>query len=180
MCVICCTQINYPTARFEQNDARFIFTRWDPHLCAPTLSFSQSLAYIKRNNNDINAARRFLLTRGLWLIVVEFTFVNFGLWFDVQFDTFLFDVIAAIGFGFIILGLLIKASRRTIAIVGLAIIFLHNMAPFVPRSESSLFKEILMPFFSPIVYSLGVELFVIGTPIPWLGNAGRIWQWNII
>ena len=50
------------------------------------------------------------MSRGIALIITEFTLVNFGLWFDIHFSVFLFDVIATIGFGFIILSLLLKAS----------------------------------------------------------------------
>ncbi|MEO8712738.1 MAG: heparan-alpha-glucosaminide N-acetyltransferase domain-containing protein, partial [Parafilimonas sp.] len=149
------------------------FTRWVTHLCAPTFVFlSGTSAFISMfYKNDIKSTRKFLLTRGLWLIVLEFTLVNFGLWFDVHFDVFLFDVIATIGFGFIVLGLLLKLKPQTIGIIGLAIIFLHNLAPFVPGAETSLFKKILMPFFAPGAFPFGNgKVFIMGyPPIPWLG-----------
>src|SRR4051812_21293499 len=96
------------------------FTRWITHLCAPTFVFlSGASAYISyKNKNDLAASRRFLLTRGLWLLVVEFTLVNFGVWFDIHFNVLLFDVIATIGCGFIILALLMKASLKAIAVIG--------------------------------------------------------------
>jgi uncharacterized membrane protein len=149
------------------------FTRWITHLCAPTFVFlSGTSAYISfRNKNNLAASRRFLLTRGIWLIILEFTLVNFGIWFDVHFNVFLFDVIAAIGFGFIILSLFLKASLKTIAVTGLAIIFLHDLAPLVPLAENSFLKTVLMPFFGPAAFPLGGgRLFIVGyPPVPWLG-----------
>jgi len=135
------------------------FTRWITHLCAPTFVFlSGTSAYISfKNKKNIDETRSFLLSRGLSLIILEFTLVNFGLWFDIHFNVFLFNVIGAIGFGFIILSLLLKASVKTIAIIGLSIIFLHNLAPLVPFSETSLFKKILMPFFAPELFQLEEE-----------------------
>jgi len=123
------------------------------------------------NKDDIATSRKFLFTRGLWLVVLEFTVVNFGLWFDLHFNVFLFDVIATIGCGFIVLALLIKLPAKTLAAIGIAIIFLHNLAPLVPGAETSLFKKILMPFFAPAAYPFGDgKLFVMGyPPIPWLG-----------
>ncbi|WP_431213061.1 hypothetical protein ACQ86N_46775 [Puia sp. P3] len=113
---------------------------------------------------------KFLLTRGLWLVVLEFTLVNFGIFFDVHFKLFIFEVIAAIGVGFIILSLLIRSSARTIVVIGLAILFLHNVAPLVPGGESSLFKRMLMPLFAPATFPLGERLFIMGyPPMPWLG-----------
>jgi uncharacterized membrane protein len=149
------------------------FTRWITHLCAPTFVFlSGTSAFISiRNRNNLAATRRFLLTRGLWLILLEFTLVNFGIWFDLHFNVFLFDVIATIGVGFLVLSLLLKASTRTIAIIGIAIIFLHGLAPLVPLQGTSAFKKVLMPLFGPTAYPLGGgRLFVMGyPPIPWLG-----------
>ncbi len=149
------------------------FTRWITHLCAPTFVFlSGASAFMSmKRTNDITATRNFLLSRGLVLILLEFTVVNFGLWFDIHFSVFLFDVIATIGFGFVVLALLIKLPLRTIATIGLAIIFLHNLSPLVPGAETSLFKKVLMPFFAPGALPLGNgRLFVMGyPPIPWLG-----------
>lgn len=162
------------------------FTRWITHLCAPTFVFlSGTSAYLSfKSKNDVSASRRFLLTRGAWLILLEFTLVNFGVWFDIHFAVLLFDVIAAIGFGFIILGLLVNARLKTIAIIGLAIIFLHDLAPLVPLAESSMVKRVLMPFFGPAAFPFdGSRLFIMGyPPIPWLGilltgfAAGRLFE----
>ncbi|HEY8893957.1 MAG TPA: heparan-alpha-glucosaminide N-acetyltransferase domain-containing protein, partial [Niastella sp.] len=106
-----------------------------------------------------------------WLIVLDLTVINFGLWFDVHFNIFLFNVVSTIGAGFIILALLLDRSPRTIAIIGLAILFLHNLAPLVPGAETSLFKKILMPFFGTAAFPLGGgRIFIISyPPVPWLG-----------
>lgn len=103
-------------------------------------------------------------------MLLEFTLVNFGLLFDIQFKILLFEVIATIGFGFIILALLLNCSIRTIGIIGLAILFLHNLAPLVPGGETAV-KRILMPLFAPGSISLGGDrLLIMGyPPIPWLG-----------
>ncbi|RYY82697.1 MAG: DUF1624 domain-containing protein, partial [Chitinophagaceae bacterium] len=149
------------------------FTRWITHLCAPTFVFlSGTSAYISlRNRNDIPSTRRFLLTRGLWLILLEFTLVNFGIWFDIRFNVLLFDVIATIGVGFLVLGLLLKAGPRVILGIGLVILFLHDLAPMIPLPETSMFKKVLMPLFGPAAFSLGGgRMFIMGyPPVPWLG-----------
>jgi uncharacterized membrane protein len=162
------------------------FTRWITHLCAPTFVFlSGTSAYLSfKNRNDAAASQRFLLTRGIWLVILEFTLVNFGVWFDVHFGVLLFDVIATIGFGFIILSLLVKASAKVIAFIGLAIVFLHDLAPLVSLAEGSVLKTVLMPFFGPAAIPLGGgRIFIMGyPPIPWLGimltgfAAGRLFE----
>ncbi len=165
------------------------FTRWITHLCAPTFVFlSGTSAFLSmKRTNDLSASRRFLLTRGLWLMVLEFTLVGFGVWFDVRFTVLFFNVFATIGIGFMVLALLLKCSPKTIGIIGLCILFLHNLAPLVPGDESALFKKVLMPLFAPASYSLGNDrLFIIGyPPIPWLGimlvgfACARFFEWEI-
>jgi uncharacterized membrane protein len=149
------------------------FTRWITHLCAPTFVFLSGVsAFISfKNKDNVTASRNHLLTRGIWLIILDLTLVNFGVWFDVHFSVFLFDVLSAIGFGFIILALLLKTPLNTIGFIGLMIIFLHNLSPIIPLAETSTFKTFLMPFFSPAAFQLsGGITFVVGyPPIPWLG-----------
>lgn len=149
------------------------FTRWITHLCAPTFVFlSGTSAFISfMNKKNIAESRRFLFSRGIWLIILDFTLVNFGLWFDIHFNVFLFDVLSAIGFGFIILALLLKMQSKTIAIIGLVIIFGHALVPLIPFAATSLVNKILMPFFIPGSFPFGDgKTFVMGyPPIPWLG-----------
>jgi uncharacterized membrane protein len=148
------------------------FTRWITHLCAPTFVFLSGVsAFLSmKGRNDVYATRRFLITRGLWLLLLEFTLVNFGLFFDIQFSVLMFEVIATIGVGFIILALLLNCSIKTIGIIGLAILFLHNLAPLIPGGESATFKKVLMPFFAPGVYPLSADrlFFMAYPPVPWL------------
>lgn len=149
------------------------FTRWITHLCAPTFVFlaGTSVYLALKNQQSISDSRIFLVKRGLWLIFLEFTFVNFGLFFDPGFHTLLFEVIAAIGVGFMLLSVLLKLPVKVIASIGVAILVLHNLFPFAPFPENSMFKTILSPLFSfgffPI--SKQISLIISYPPIPWLG-----------
>ena len=149
------------------------FTRWITYLCAPTFVFlAGTSAYITfKKENNIAQSKKFLLKRGLWLIMLEFTLVNFGLYFDPGFHNFIFEVIATIGFGFIMLSLLIQSSLKTITIIGFLIICCHNLLPLIPFSEDSVVKIILMPFFGVAGFPLSsrASLVVAYPPIPWLG-----------
>jgi len=147
------------------------FTRWITYLCAPIFVFlAGTSVYLTVKKDGIVTSKNFLLKRGIYLILLEVTVINFAFFFDISFRTFLFEVIATIGFGFIILSLLLNLSPRVMAIIGLAIISLHNLAPLIPLEETSVFKTILMPFFSPGAFSVSGKIFIIGyPPIPWLG-----------
>lgn len=148
------------------------FTRWITHLCAPTFVFlSGTSAYLsyKNQNVGLKESRRFMLSRGLWLIFLEFTVVGLGIWFDFKFRMFFFQVIAAIGFGFIILSFLMKLAPKTILIIGLVIIFCHNLLGLVPFNQppfsyfSPLFGFALFPLSADTTFAVGYP------PIPWLG-----------
>lgn len=148
------------------------FTRWITHLCAPTFVFlSGTSAYLsyKNQNMGLKDSRQFLLSRGLWLIFLEFTVIGFAIWFDFKFRMFFFQVIAAIGLGFIILSFLIKLSAKTILIIGLIIVFCHNLFGLIPFYEALL--PYLMPLFNFSLFTLSeTATFAIGyPPIPWLG-----------
>lgn len=149
------------------------FTRWITHLCAPTFVFlsgvSAYLSYTKKEN--FISSRKFLIKRGLWLIFLEITFINFGVWFDWHFQILMLQVIFAIGCGFIILGLMLQCPPKVFLIAGLTIIAFHNIYPMLPLPAESTSKQILDALFTvqfqPI--SSHTNLLLIYPPIPWTG-----------
>jgi uncharacterized membrane protein len=149
------------------------FTRWITHLCAPTFVFlSGTSAFLSFQNQENKAENRlFLLKRGLWLIFLEFTVINFGIWFDTSFSILMSQVIAAIGFGLIILSILTHFSPKTIGVLGLIIIFGHNLLANVNFPQGMilhyfwgyLFKLSFWQFPSKFIFFVNYPL------IPWLG-----------
>jgi uncharacterized membrane protein len=166
------TSLSQSPTDLQTTTAILFFTRWVTHLCAPTFVFLSGVsAYLSIKANGGVGTRSFLLSRGLWLIFLDFTLINFGMWFDIGFHFLIFEVISAIGFSFIILGLSCKLSHRAIGLIGITILVLHNLSAFAPGAETSFYKKALMPFFSPQVFTLGHgRLFFMGyPPVPWLG-----------
>ena len=149
------------------------FTRWITYLCAPIFVFlaGTSAFIVVQKRNNVGQSRQFLLKRGLWLVLLEFTLVNFGLFFDPGFHTILFEVIATIGVGFIGLSLLLRLSPTEIGAFGLSILLLHDLFPLVPVEQSSALESILSPLFTLTVSPIGPNrIFVMAyPPIPWLG-----------
>ena len=165
-----------PTDLATTTPAIFL-TRWVTHLCAPTFVFlSGTSAYLslqKRNNEHARRghARRFLLKRGAVLILLEVTVVNFAFWFDIHFQSLMLQVIYAIGGGLVILSLLAKLPVRWVGIIGLVIVFGHNLLQNVPTFANPaahlgwalLFRTELFPISPSFVLLAGYPL------IPWLG-----------
>src|SRR3954465_5078939 len=73
------------------------FTRWITYLCAPVFVFlAGTSAYISMLNRDnIPDTGRFLIKRGMYLILLEFIVVNLLLFFDPGYHTLIFEVIAS-------------------------------------------------------------------------------------
>jgi len=149
------------------------FTRWITHLCAPTFVFlSGTSAWISsRRRPDPGENRRFLLKRGIWLVILEFTLINFALWMDIRFRSLIFEVIGTIGVGFIILSLLYYVSPKMLALVAIVIIFSHD-----------LLNSVMLPSISPLAIAGSMAIrpgvfeisphftFIVAYPIiPWLG-----------
>lgn len=148
-------------------------TRWITYLCAPAFVFLSGISAfisLKRTNN-FSASRKFLLTRGIWLVILEFTFINFALWFDIHFRLMLMEVIAAIGLSFIVLSLLLKLSSRTIGLIGILIIFGHNLLQgiSIPSNPVAIFFSSVL--FRPFLMQLTPDFaFYTAYPlVPWLG-----------
>ncbi len=158
----------------EQNpllspDPTLFFTRWVTHLCAPTFVFLSGVSVFLtlKRSNSISEMRKHLLIRGLLLIIMDFTIVNFGIWFDLHFNIFLWNVLSAIGFGLIILAFLLQINAKIIGTIGLLIIFLHNALPFILPEN---IQKTLGFLFSSVVFPFKGSLLIIGyPPIPWLG-----------
>ena len=149
------------------------FTRWITHFCAPVFVFlAGSSAFLSfKRQQDVKKARRFLLSRGIWLIFIEFTVVNFALWFDFRFRNMIFEVIGAIGLGFVVLSFLLRLPAKTIGIAGLLIIALHDLFAFIPFAKGSAFNSILSPLFTLIPFQVNTRtvLLVAYPVVPWLG-----------
>jgi uncharacterized membrane protein len=165
------------------------FTRWITYLCAPIFVFlagtSAYLSFKSKGNPSEN--RKYFLKRGLWLLILEFTIINFALFFDAGFHTLIFEVISAIGFGFIILSLLIRSSLKTICIIGLVILFFYGLLSLIPTTPGSTINTILSLLFSPGAFPISSNrVFLMAyPPIPWLGimligfAAGKLFELSI-
>lgn len=169
----------------------FFFTRWVTHFCAPSFVFLSgvSAALFLKASQDLRAARCWLLRRGVILIVLEFTIINFALSFDPQFRLLIFEVIATIGAGFILLSQLSRLPSKILLALALLIVFGHDWLPPSPPMAPNQTSIFLMPllrslFFSPGGFQVTSHLLiVIAYPIlPWLGimlsgfAAGRLFE----
>ncbi len=104
------------------------FTRYITHFCAPIFVFLSGVSiYLQSKRKTKKELSIFLLTRGLWLILLELVLNNF-LWnFDVTFNLVVFQVIWAIGASMVVLAGLIHLNKHILLILGIAIVAGHNL-----------------------------------------------------
>src|SRR5215813_11059240 len=101
------TRLWFEPENLEMTWGALFFTRWITHYCAPLFFFlagTGSFFYGRRRTP--RALSHFLWTRGLWLIVLEFTVVGFA-WTFVPTGGF-FGVIWALGACMIIMALVVR------------------------------------------------------------------------
>src|SRR5262245_53628080 len=102
------------------------FTRWITHFCAPAFVFfagTSAFLYARRHAH----LSRFLLTRGLWLILLELTVVRVGWTFNLDFAHYeLAGVIWVLGWSMIALAALSNLPAGVVGAIGVAIMALHN------------------------------------------------------
>ena len=154
------------------------FTRWITHLCAPSFVFlSGTSAWLYLHGNagttgepPIAARRNFLWRRGLVLILLEFTLINFALTFDIHFRLFLFEVIATIGTGMLLLSLLSRLKPGNVLIIAIVLFAGHDSIAFVKMPAGPVPGFIGSLLFGPGAFPLGsVRLFAVAYPVlPWL------------
>ena len=117
---------NFSPTDLSQTDAAWFFSRWITHFCAPLFVFLTGVsAYLYyQKSNCLGQLRYFLLTRGLWLVFVELVIINVSWQFSYDF-TFV-QVIWVLGWSMIILAGLSYFAAKTILMICLPIVFLHN------------------------------------------------------
>src|SRR5688572_13937119 len=101
--------------------AGIFFTRWVTHFCAPAfVFFAGTAAFLHgRKLGDTRALARYLLTRGLMLVVLELTVIRASWTFNFGYSDFvLAGVIWMLGWCMVLLAALVRLSTKTIGIVG--------------------------------------------------------------
>jgi uncharacterized membrane protein len=150
------------------------FTRWITHYCAPTFVFlsgvSAFLAGQRRTKKELSG---FLLKRGAWLILSDMLIISFLFSFDLQYHMLVLEVLWAIGFGMIILALLIRAPRVLIAAIALLILFGHNILDHVQPSQNGIAGKLCTIFLtaagSIMPLSANRTIAELYSVLPWTG-----------
>ncbi|WP_194792179.1 DUF1624 domain-containing protein [Pseudomonas sp. UFMG81] len=121
-------QVSDPMS-IDATDPSLFASRTLAHLCAPVFVLLTGLSawlYGEKHQGRGDVAT-FLFKRGLFLVVLEFTLVNFAWTFQLPPSVIYLQVIWAIGVSMIALSLLVWLPRPALLAVGAAIVAGHNL-----------------------------------------------------
>jgi len=148
-------------------------TRWITHFCAPVFVLLAGMAawLHGRRLGSTAALSRYLLTRGLWLVVLELTVVRFAWTFSLRPDSAFLQVIWAIGAAMVGLAGLVWLPRAGIAAVAVVLVAGHNLLQGIDGADVGplrwLWLLLLEP--GPLAPVEGTRVFVAYPLLPWLG-----------
>ena len=172
------------------------FTRWITHFCAPTFVFLSGVSiYLQKMTGKTNKElARFLFTRGLWLIFLEFTVIRFLIVFNLDYTSNfgMAQVIWAIGVSMVVMAALIHLPLKVVGILGLAMILFHNLLdvyqlppPIAFGGTPEFLQAVCLILHQQSVIPVGSSSVFIAYPlIPWIGvmavgyAVGSIYSWD--
>jgi len=143
------------------------FTRWITHFVAPSFAFLAGTSiYLHGRKLSRAALSKFLVTRGAWLVLLELTVIRTFWTFNFDFAHYMLaGVIWMLGICMILMAAMIWLPMRAIAVIGIAIIGLHNLADFAPYPEN---PNALLRFLYYGGNAIG-PMLVLYVIVPWIG-----------
>ncbi len=164
----------YSPTDLDHTTAALFFTRWITHFCAPLFIFLAGVgSYLSLGRGkSLSELSHFLVSRGLFLLVLEQTVMRFGWNFRIGAPLWS-GILFAIGTSMIALAGMIHLPRRVMIGISLAMVLLHNTldgfhAEFLGRARwiwAMLHESGLFGYYSDGT----VVLRVLYPVLPWLG-----------
>ena len=155
------------------------FTRWITNFVAPAFAFlSGTSAYLLGQKlGSTRALSRYLLSRGLILVLLELTVIRVAWTFNFRFGEYLLaGVIWMLGWCMVLMSALVWLPVVVIGAFGVAVIFLHNIMDFIAPPTDSLGQGAMDWLWQILYYggpiqlgSHGPTLAVLYSIFPWIG-----------
>lgn len=164
---------SYDPTDLSRASAALFLTRWITHFCAPVFVFlagTGTFLWAARGRTR-GETSRYLLTRGLWLILLEMTVVNAEWQFGPTFHSIILQVIWALGWSMVVLAGLVHLPRFAIFAFGGLMIVGHNLFDGVRPEALGLFGNLwrVLHVQGPVPWGHGNALLVVYPLVPWIG-----------
>ncbi len=122
------TDARFSFVDLESTTVGHFFARWLTHVCAPAFVFlagTGAFLYRSRGKSKPEVSW-FLLTRGLWLVVLELTVMRMGWQFSFNYSYAVGQTIWAIGWSMVVLSGLVFLPISVTTVFGIVMIVVHN------------------------------------------------------
>ena len=166
------------------------FTRWVTHVCAPAFAFFAGTAAFLYGAKigDKRALARYLVTRGLVLVLLELTVIRASWTFNFDYAHYILaGVIWMLGWCMVLLAGLVRFSPRAVGIFGLIVIFAQNIIGLLARAMPASLQKSVGWIFQFLYFGGGIKLGENGPPIailysivPWIGVMGAGYAFGAI
>jgi uncharacterized membrane protein len=155
----------------SKTNTAIFFTRWVTHFCAPIFVFlAGTSAFLVGARKSKNELTKFLFTRGLWLIFLELTVLNFGWFFNIEFPLMVLQVIWALGFGMIALSGAIHLPYKAILVLGIIFVAGHNTLDSIHPDGEGIGAIVFSMLHEFHAFKVGYFTLFVGYPIiAWTG-----------
>jgi uncharacterized membrane protein len=152
----------------SKTDAALFMTRWITHFCAPSFVFlAGTSAYLLSRHKTRAETSRFLLSRGLWLVVLEFSVVNFVWTFNLDYRGGLtMQVIWVIGASMCLLASLVWLPSWAVGALGALLVAGHNLTDSITPAAFGSWAPLWNVLHVRGQIPIGVVIYPL---VPWLG-----------
>jgi uncharacterized membrane protein len=165
-----------PEALARHGSVALFATRWITHFCAPVFALlaGVGIGLAMQRGKPVGEMRRFLLTRGLWLIALDLVITTPFWRFSFQLLPAFGLVLWSLGLSMIVMAAIIGLPRTAVGVVAVALIAGHNLFDGVtPQSLGAfapLWNVLHVPGFAiPNVLLIGYPL------VPWVAVMALGW-----
>lgn len=167
------SNVHFNPVDLSQTNPALFLTRFITHYCAPIFVFLSGISICLGLSKGKSKKQQsiYLLTRGLWLILMEFTIVNWGWSVVFDFGFTMLQVIWAIGWSMIVLAALIHLPARITGILGILMILLHNTMDGIKAESWGSLDWLWMVLHEQgrLEPGGGITMFTMYPLIPWIG-----------
>lgn len=162
----------YDPLDLNKTSVTLFFTRWITHYCAPIfMLLTGTSAFLVGERKGTKALSKFLFTRGLFLVIMEFTVINFGWNFNIHFPEFDFIVIWSLGMSMIALSAMVYLPKKLILTIGIILVAGHNLLDNVHVAGKGVDAFIWSALHEFGFFTIAGKNLLIGYPlIPWIGT----------
>jgi uncharacterized membrane protein len=158
----------------DHTSGALFFSRWITHFCAPSFVFLAGVGvFIQHERTGTPSLSRYLLVRGLLLIILEQTFLRcFGWYFNFDYRFMNANVLWGIGGAMILMSVCVYLPRLAVMVLGLSVIIFHDLllqAIHVSETDSGNWLWVMLLRGGNIEYIQNHNLFISYPIVPWFG-----------